>query len=204
MTNIAIVLIHNKSDSENSAQISTLLSLLSEQNETIEWVDFDGKTVSATHVYYRFSDLLEPHRVDVYQVVPYGVIPPDNFYAVNSEVVYYYGAGNEDKIGDHPRFYNWALKKATYDSGFTPAADLCIPVTDFSTFDLNNISKCINDVSGNCVLDSYSWGKIIHSDVQFLHDPREMVLDESKAIDIAFTDLESSITSTGLEVATGV
>lgn len=131
---IAITLVHNKTDSQNSAQIEVLKSFL----KTVEDVPFldeeTGETWTTFH--QELTDLSTPHEVRIYQVIPFGVTPPANRNDINSGGIVYYGKGDEDKIGNHPRFFNWELKRGT-DNG----ADLSIYLEDVSKFDVAKLEE---------------------------------------------------------------
>ena len=116
---IAITLIHNRP--ENSSQIAALKAMLTEIREPV--LDARGRPFTnpdgspqTTHVRYE----LRGETVRVYQIIPfqpenksdpYEAVRPEGFDDLVSYNVMY-GKGDEDKIGDHPRFYNWALKRA--------------------------------------------------------------------------------------------
>lgn len=114
--NLAIVLTHNKPD--NSKQIEDLASLI-EDNRTPE-VDKEGNPtgrmdkngeIITRHTHYNLKGLPE-HEVKFYQIVPFGVERPANMNLIDSHNVIY-GKGDEDKVRNHKRFFNWGLKRAT-------------------------------------------------------------------------------------------
>lgn len=106
--NIAIILVHNKGDEGNQQQIIDTLALLDVVNETQEIEEINGtkKTISISH--YRLKGT--SHRAKIYQIIPFGVMAPSNKNSIDSHNVYY-GKGDEDKTGNHPRFLNWGLKR---------------------------------------------------------------------------------------------
>ena len=129
---IAIVLTHNRSDKENAAQIASLKAMLTEVREPVldergrQRIDGDG-VPQTTHVRYE----LKGQAVRVYQIIPfqpdnksdpYEAIQPEGFDSLVSHNVKY-GWGDEDKVGDHPRFYNWGVKRAS-DYGATVVVHL--------------------------------------------------------------------------------
>ena len=111
MVKLAIVLTHNKTDAENISQIDTLKALLTEVVDGPFLNEETGETWTTIH--HEIIGLGIPHEVKVYQIIPFGVTLPPNRYEFNSGGMVYYGAGDEDKTGDHPRFFNWGLKRAT-------------------------------------------------------------------------------------------
>lgn len=125
---LAITIVHNKSDAQNEAQITALASLL----ETVTDGPFTnpdtGETWTTTH--HEIKGLAIPHGVRVYQVIPFGVTPPPNRYAINSGGIVQFGENDTDKTGNHPRFFNWGLKRGT-DHG----AEVCLYIEDVSKFD---------------------------------------------------------------------
>ena len=127
--NLAIILVHNKSTSENIAQIDTIKSLLTEITDGPFINEETGETWTTIH--HEIIGLGFPHQVKVYQVIPFGVTPPSNIYDINSGGLVQYGKGDEDKVGKHPRFFNWGLKRGT-DYG----ADIVIYLDNYKKFSL--------------------------------------------------------------------
>lgn len=129
---IAITLIHNKSNIENEAQITTLKSLLT---EVVDGPFIDPSTGEIwTTIHHELIGLDIPHEIKVYQVIPYGITPPVNRGDVQSGNVVYFGAGDEDKVGNHPRFFNWGIKRGT-DNG----AEINIYLEDISKFNIQSL-----------------------------------------------------------------
>lgn len=139
MVNIAIVLTHNKGDTGNAAQISTLKSLLTEVVDGPFTNPETGETWTTIH--HELIGLPFPHSVKVYQVIPFGVTPPPNRNEVNSGGMVYYRAGDEDKIGDHPRFFNWGLKRGT-DNG----AEVVVHLEDVSKLVTEDLAVQLNTI----------------------------------------------------------
>lgn len=202
---IAVVLTHNKTDWENAAQISALAALLTTVTTTQTINNFTlgpGKTViSQTPQTITFSHqefaVLPSHPVLVYQIVPYGVVPPANISTLASHNVYY-GKGDENKVSNHPRFPNWGLKRAT-DYG----ADLVVLLDDIKSFSPPALSPCLNDTVGLCALDTFPWGKILHNTVQYIHGERVAVLNETLSTPDAFIELGQTLVAAGLGVKNG-
>jgi len=127
---IAIVLIHNTLD--NECQIDSLRSVLNLVEEVHEdYIDY----------HYSIDGLNQD--IKLYQTVPFGVERPSNMDSLISYNVLY-GAGDEDKTGDNPRFLNWAIKRA-FDQG----NDL---VVYFKT-NLNNLAEVIDLIDGDVVIE---------------------------------------------------
>src|SRR3990167_6944670 len=137
--NLAIVLIHNKTPQENEAQITALKLLLKEVIDGPFVDEVTGETWTTIH--HEIIGLGISHEVKVYQVIPFGVMPPPNRYEVNSGGLVYYGKGDEDKVGEHPRFFNWGLKRGT-DYG----ADIVIHMEDYKKFKAGDIPFYISSL----------------------------------------------------------
>ena len=136
---LAIILVHNKSDLENQAQITALKSLLTEVVDGPFLNEETGETWTTIH--HEIIGLDIPHEVRVYQVIPFGVEAPTNRYEVNSGGIVYYEKGDEDKKGDHPRFFNWGLKRGT-DNG----ADISIYVENIKKFNIEDLTIQLNSL----------------------------------------------------------
>jgi hypothetical protein len=148
---IGIVITHNKVD--NAAQIEALKPLIEKQTEQHNGLDEDGNEIIWETYYYTIKGL--EHKVKFYQIIPYGVTPPANLDEIDSHKVFY-GEGDEDKTGDHPRFFNWGLKRAT-DYG----ADFVVHLKDYTKFDVADIKKSIE--KGDKKADK-AYGKISRKD----------------------------------------
>lgn len=135
--NLAIVIVHNKTDLENVEQINTIDSLLTKITDTHILHKKNGEIEKTFYTYhYEFKEIPDA-QVKIYQIVPYGVPIPSNFDLLDSHKVIY-GAGDEDKTGDHPRFFNWGLKRAT-DYG----ADLVLHWDGKTSIDILELKKQI-------------------------------------------------------------
>ncbi len=156
MLNIAAIIIHNKTDAENIAQIDFLKPFIAKVTENHPSVTDPYGNVSPAYdtYYYIIKGLAIEHKVKFYQIIPYGVKIPTNLDDIDSYKVYY-GAGDEDKTADHPRFFNWGLKRAT-DYG----ADVVVYLEDYTKFTASraatNIAKLVNNVE----LVEATFGKI--------------------------------------------
>ncbi len=139
--NIAIVLTHNKTDTENATQISFLVPLIEKQIEVHNEFDDEGNIIGQFNTYYYTIKGLIGHDVKFYQIIPYGVTPPTNLYDIDSHKVFY-GKGDEDKVGTHLRFYNWGLKRAT-DYG----ADVVVHLADETKLDIAQLSTDLQTTS---------------------------------------------------------
>lgn len=175
MTSLAITLVHNKTDAENEAQITALKALLTEVTDGPFTNEETGETWTTTH--HEIIGLTIPHTVKVYQVIPFGVIPPANRGEINSGGMVYYGLGDEDKIGNHPRFFNWGLKRGT-DYG----ADISLYLEDVSKFDITKLStkfEKLIDKNDPMEFDEDVCGKL--ATVNLLKEKGQ--LDETKTIE---------------------
>lgn len=189
--NLAIVLVHNKGDQGNFDQIETLKPLINKITE--QNVDDEGNSFETYH--YELQGISQPHELRLYQIIPFGVKEPSNFNDIDSYNVIY-RKGDEDKTGDHPRFFNWGLKRAT-DYG----ADVVIHVDDPTTFsvkDINSQLPQLADKQNTTEFAEIPTGKM--STLKLLTEVGQ--LDEAKLISEAVDDLKVSIVDAGLEVAT--
>lgn len=163
---IGITLVHDKSDSENEAQITTLKGLL---QEIVDGPFIDPETGEEyTTIHHELKGLDIPHEVKIYQVIPFGITPPQNRYEINSGGIVEYRLGDEDKIGKHPRFFNWGLKKATNNG-----AELNIFIEDIAKFDPKKIKDKKKDYEEE--------DGVKYATVKLLKE--KGVIDESRSID---------------------
>lgn len=171
MVKIVLVLIHNKSNQENSDQIEGLKSFLSLNSRINNTTDMDGHVTGSYKTYfYTLNALIEEHEVKIYQILPFGVIEPANINSLVSENVLY-RLGDEDKVGDHPRFYNWALAKAV-NNGF----DIVSVIDDISTFDPTTL------LNNESLLVQTDWGDVMDKGLQEIHEDKVEVFDESMTL----------------------
>lgn len=189
---ISITLVHNKTDSENTAQIEALKPLL----KTIEDGPFTNPDTGETWTTFHqeFIGLNTPHEVRVYQVVPFGVTPPVNRGEIQSGGIVYYGEGDEDKTGNHPRFFNWGLKRGT-DNG----ADVSIYLEDVSKFDLKKLEKKLTKLMDRNDTTEYAedtYGKM--GTVKLLKEVGQ--LKEDRNLSQAVAEFKQRVTQKGLKV----
>src|SRR3990172_3452523 len=157
---LAIVIVHNKTNSENQAQISSILPLVVKNSQLITEDIYDsngnviGQQINESY-YYIIKGLTIPHEVRFYQVVPYGVNHPLNFNELDSHNVIY-GEGDEDKTGNHPRFFNWGLKRGT-DYG----ADVVIYLIDPSQLTAAKIQAGLDLIQSGKDFIDLPWVKLI-------------------------------------------
>lgn len=142
---IAIVIIHNKTPEENEQQIEDLKELITEVKEDLyedgQPVIGDDGVQRHFFKYYTLNGFNEPHELYLYQIIPFqpenttipyfkGIVRPANYASIHAHRVEYGPLRDSDKVGNHPRFFNWGLKRST-DFG----ADLCIYLEDVKKFD---------------------------------------------------------------------
>lgn len=188
---IAIILVHNKSDKENEAQVSFLKPLINKVIDTFPVFDEEGKQTGTQEGYHYELDGLElPHELKVFQVFPFGVTVA-NKDEIDSHKVFY-GVGDEDKVGDHPRFFNWGLKRGT-DYG----ADVVIHLEDYKKLDLDDLA-----IQLNTLIDPEDKHELIDdvavkiSTLKLLKEVGQ--LKEEKPLTEAFNDLKQRVTEKGL------
>lgn len=205
--NIAIVLTHNKGDKANSQQVDTLKTLLQEvlvplfntktndKGESVEVPILDEQGIQKQGFsHYILTDLPLPHTVKVYQIIPFGVIPPPNRYEVNSGGLVYYGKGDEDKVGDHPRFWNWGLKRGTDGGG-----EVVVQIEDMKKFDVDDLA-----VELNSLIDPEDPHELVEdpsSKIASLKLLKEVgLIDENKSKEEGIAELKNKVVEKGLKV----
>lgn len=137
---ISITLVHNRSDQENIDQINVLKPLLNTVEDIHDEFNENGEVIGQFSTFHQeFIGLDIPHEVKVYQVIPFGVIPPPNRYDINSGGIVEYGKGDEDKVGQHPRFFNWGAKR-----GIDQGAEISLYLDDVSKLNVNALRATLN------------------------------------------------------------
>jgi hypothetical protein len=193
---IAVTVVHNKTDSENEAQIDALLGMVSKVIETITQDQFDeeGNVIGqeSFEVYhYEFTNLSIPHEVKFYHVIPYGVTKPANLDQLDGHKVFY-GEGDQDK--GETRFFNWGLKRGT-DHG----ADISLYLEDVSQLNPKTLQQTFEELKSKANSKEFAevdCGKMVT--VKLLKELGQ--LDETKGKAAAITEYKAKITMEGLEV----
>lgn len=138
MLKIAITLVHRYSDAKNKAQIDTVLGLVDRITDTHEEFNDKGEVIGAFDTYhYEFKNFGIPHEVRFYQIVPYGKVQPQNFFALDSYNVLY----GPEFASVEKTYFDWGLKRGT-DHG----ADVSIYVEDLSKLDFKNLIPKLQQV----------------------------------------------------------
>lgn len=183
MIKLALGLIHNKATAlANRQQIQNLLPLV------VSNTDANGRP------FYTLSGVLTEHEVMFYQAIPFGVAHPNNLYSLDSHKVFY-GAGDENKTGEHPRFFNWLFKRAT-DYGAEVVCFVRFP-TLFASAD---IDVALARITTTRLLLVRTWGFMVS--VRLLRALRAMgeeTLDEGQAFDNAIDNLKTRMQARGME-----
>ena len=186
MIRLAIGLVHNKGALGNAQQIVALKALLQ-----LNGSETDPETGDpAGRLWYTLPGVVTEHEIQVYQVVPFGVTPPNNF----SELVSWnvlYGSGDEDKTGEHPRFFNWLLKRGT-DNG----ADIALYLMSAESLTAADLGEQLArlELGGGLVLMEPVWGKV--GTVRLLREINQ--LSEPLGFTGAVADLKDRIAARGL------
>lgn len=193
---IGIVLVHNKGELQNQAQIEffkSLLTLNSKTDPVFSLVDgVPTQTGTATTYFYTLNDLKFEHEVKFYQIVPYGVMPPANLYSLDSYKVFY-ARGDEDKTGDHPRFFNWGLKRAT-DHG----NEIVLYLEDFSKLVVKDLPFFLNTlIDPNSKLEYVKNESVKIGTITLLKKVGQMA--EDKTLSEAAIDYEQKLIEKGFE-----
>lgn len=205
--NLALVLIHNKSDQENFDQIEALKPFITKITDTQDELDDQGNIIGTFDTYhYELQGLDFPHELKIYQILPYqpnnprlqqgfpyeGVWPV-NSYDIDSYKVAY-GKGDEDKTGDHPRFFNWGLKRGT-DYG----AEIVIYLEDHGKLDISALKtqiKKLDDKNDPAEFAENDAAKI--TTLKMLEEVGQ--LDEVKTKEEALTEYKEKIVDKGNDV----
>jgi len=185
MLHLALGLVHNRGNLGNRAQIANLLPLVVPHFEQ-EGLNPDSEPYGQW--WYSLLNLTLEHQVRFYQIIPFGITPPNNLYDLDSHKVFY-GQGDVDKTGEHPRFFNWLLKRGT-DYGADVAIYLRAP-TLFSAIDLDTRLQAME---ADRVLLEPLWGKV--ATVRCLRAVGQ--LREDRTFDLAVDDLKARILARGL------
>lgn len=157
MKRIAITLVHNKGEKRNIDQIEKLKKILVLKEDLHDEYNEAGEVVGQHITYHHeFKNLNFEHEVKIYQVIPYGVEPPPNRYDINSGGIVQYGEGDEDKTGDHPRFFNWGAKR-----GIDQGAELSIYLEDVSRMNAQSLKARLQARSD---FSEETFGKVISKD----------------------------------------
>lgn len=192
MIHLAVGLIHNKTGNGNRNQINTLVPLIVRHIET--GIDPDTQEGDTGRIWYTLSDLNTEHEVKFFQVIPFGVNPPNNLYSLDSWKVFY-GQGDEDKVGEHSRFFNWLVKRGT-DHG----ADVVLYVRFPNLFGAVDLDTTLSRLTTRRVFIERAWGKAFSVILlRRLRENRQETLREDLPFDDALLDLRARIIALGLE-----
>src|SRR3990167_2044087 len=196
--NLAIGLIHNKNPATNRNQITALTALVERHVLNLAGQEFDPSIqdeVEISRVYYTIAGLSTPHEVIFLQAIPTGINPPNNLYNLDSHKVFYSPTDNADKVGQHPRFWNWTLKR-----GFDYGADISCVITDHLMFTVAGLQLQIGRLADRRVLVVPLWG--VACSARLMRDvvePRQAILREDLGFSGALDDLRARIVARGLE-----
>ena len=180
---ITLVLVHNKSSQGNFDQIETLKTKLTQSTETIGGVGEESELI-----HYEIIGLTQDYEIKIFQIVPYGVTPPSNFSDLISSAVFY-GTGDENKTGTHPRFFNLGLKRgADYGSNFI------LTIDDVSNLNSTSLSTQLGTLiaSSTTALFENLAGQILTPQILEVGE-----LDESMDFATALADLITRLTNQG-------
>lgn len=199
---LAIILVHNKGNQGNIDQIEALKQYVESYQESVTTDDGPAFIQKC-----RFKDTQE--EVDIIHVVPfqpenlklnftnpedglshavyYEAKTPANFHDLYSYCVKY-GIGDEDKVGTHPRFFNWGLKRGT-DRG----ADTVLYLADSTKFTPQKLAKKLAKLSD---FDEDDYGTFGTLKLQRDNIGKE-VLKESKPFPEAVAELKQKVARGG-------
>ena len=185
MIQLALGLVHNRGNLANRQQIANLLPIVISHFEQTG-TGSDGEPIGSW--WYSLQNLTLEHRVKFYQVIPFSVNPPNNLYDLDSYKVFY-GAGDEDKTGEHCRFFNWLLKRGT-DYG----AEVVLYLRSPALFGAIDLDTRLRAMEADRVFLEPLWGKI--GALRLLREVGQ--LRENRVFDLAVDDLKVRITARGL------
>jgi hypothetical protein len=156
MIRLAIILIHNKGDVTNEAQIDRLLQGTTKVTDPQTGTDEEGNPFSYDTYHYEIDNLGIEHEVRFYQVVPEGVEKPSNFDLLDSWKVFF----GPDQPSHNRRFFNWALKRSV-DHG----ADAVIYIDDHTQLTLARLKNALQTLAGSRVWVDTLFGKLVEKKV---------------------------------------
>jgi hypothetical protein len=193
---LAITLVHNKTPQENEVQIA-----FSASRVTAVFVPFDDpEATKQAFSHYEINGLNTPHSVQFFHVVPfqpenqsepYVAVRPSNMNLLRGNCVEY-GRGDEDKVGTHPRFFNWGLKRGT-DYGADISLYLDLP-ENLNIGRLKNELLTLIDENDLTEFIEDSFGKL--GTLKLLKEVGQ--LREDLPLTDAISDLKTRVTGKGL------
>lgn len=192
---LTIVLVHNKGDKGNTAQIEALKTMLDRSTEYLDGQDEEtGEIIpnAYTREVFKLKDLPVDHELFIKQIIPYGVTPPENRDEINNGGMVYYGEGDEDKIGDHPRFFNWAMSR-----GMNDGADVVLYLEDVLELDMTRLStklSALRSTKNKTEFVEDTYGKMA---TQKLYS-KVSRLDETKQLSEAITEMKADVEEKGM------
>ncbi len=148
---IGTVLVHNKTDKENQAQVDELFSKVTLNKQIIPQFDENGKQLEdAVQEFYTYNDIKEEHEVRFYHMIPFGFTPPSNIDLLNGESVLY--------CAQNP---NPDLKTNGSSRIVQLGADYCTLISDPATFQPDTINTDVKQFSPTDKRVTEDWGDII-------------------------------------------
>ena len=191
---IALVIVHNKTNQENFNQIEAIKPLINKITDTNNEFDDQGNIIGTFNTYhYELVGISVTHEARFFQIIPFGVTSPTNLYDIDSHNVIY-RLGDEDKTGDHSRFFNWGMKRAT-DYG----AEVVVYIDDYTQLDFAKIILDIEKLADiNDLTELVDAPEVTIGSLKLLKEVGQ--LDESKSKADAIVDLKQATIDAGLEV----
>lgn len=200
---LSITLVHDKPTmAENEAQIEELKKHIETRFREVPEYDEQGNLVTIHQVpYYAFKALLEEHEVLIMHIIPYQPWNTSNPYEAEKPANLgdlftrgvYFGKGDEDKKGDHPRFFNWSLKRGTDIGG-----EVSVYIEDVTKFDFPKLQKKLTKLLDKN--DSTEYAEDVYGKLATLKLLQEVgQLDESKTKDQAIIELKQKSVGKGFK-----
>ncbi len=156
MIKLAIILIHNKGDATNEAQITRLLQGITKVTDTQTGTDEAGNPFSYDTYHYEITNLGVEHEVRFYMVLPEGVAKPSNWNDIDAWRVEF----GPDQPSHARRFFNWAMKRSV-DQG----ADAVIYIDDHTQLTLPRLKTALQTLAGDRVWVDTLFGKLVEKKV---------------------------------------
>lgn len=191
---ISISLIHDKPImAQNEAQIEELKLHIETRFHEVPEYDEQGNLLEIIQVpYYAFKDLIEDHEVLIMHIIPfqpwnnsnpYNAEIPTNLYDLHTRNVQY-GKGDEDKISNHSRFFNWSLKRGTDIGG-----EVLVYIEDITKFSFAKLQLKLSNILDKKNKTEFAeddYGKI--ASLNLLTEIGQ--LDENKSLSEGIIDLK--------------
>jgi hypothetical protein len=187
MVRLAIILIFNKGDAINQAQIETLKQGITKVTDPHDELDENGNVVGIVNTYhYEITNLGVEHELRFYFVLPQGVSKPSNWNDIDAWRVEF----GPDQPSHTRRFFNWAIKRSV-DHG----ADAVIYIDDHTQLTLARLKNALQTLAGDRVWVDTLFGKLVEKKVLLRIG---QLVEDGMTLAQAITELKQRIQNGGL------